>query len=167
MQETLARFLGQEVPWRRDRLPTPAFLGFPCGSDGKESPCNVGDLGSIPELGRSPWGEHDNPFQYSCLKNPHGQRSLVDYSPWGSKESDITEQLSTPHTPYIGGEEVRTYESCVSLASSVGAVPNWQLLPSSRLPSQSQVGDLFWFKRKNERDLRSSRLSYQGSFVFN
>ena len=114
MQETLARFLGQEVPWRRDRLPTPAFFGFPCGSDGIDSPCNVGDLGSIPELGRSPWGEHDNPFQYSCLKNPHGQRSLVDYSPWGSKESDITEQLSTPHTPYIGGEEVRTYESlCV------------------------------------------------------
>ena len=54
MQETLARFLGQEIPWRRDRLPTPVFLGFPRGSDSKESPCNVGDLGLIPELGRSP-----------------------------------------------------------------------------------------------------------------
>ena len=47
IQETLAQFLGQEDRWRRDRLPTPVFLGFPCGSAGKESACNVGDLGSI------------------------------------------------------------------------------------------------------------------------
>ena len=51
-------------------------MGFPGGSDGKESACNAGDLGSIPELGRSPEGEHGNPRQYSCLENPHGQRSL-------------------------------------------------------------------------------------------
>ena len=36
-------------------------------------------------------------LQYSCLENPHGQRSLAGYSPWGCKESDTTEQLST-HT---------------------------------------------------------------------
>ena len=54
IQETLVRFLGWEDPLRRDRLPTPVFLGFPGGSDSKESPCNVGDLGSIPGLGRSP-----------------------------------------------------------------------------------------------------------------
>ena len=53
MQETLVRFLGWEDPWRRERLPTPVFLGFPCGSAGKESSCNAGDLGSIPGLGRS------------------------------------------------------------------------------------------------------------------
>ena len=41
------------------------FLGFPGGSDGKETACNVGDLGSTPGLGRSPGGEHDNPLQYS------------------------------------------------------------------------------------------------------
>ena len=40
-----------KIPWRRDRLPTPVFLGFPCGSAGKESTCNAGDLGSIPGLG--------------------------------------------------------------------------------------------------------------------
>ena len=56
-----------------------------------ESACNVGDLGSIPGLGRSPGGGHVNPLQYSCLENPHGQRSLVGYSPWGRKESDTTE----------------------------------------------------------------------------
>ena len=49
MQETLIGFLGQEDPFRRrDRLPTPVFMGFPGGSDGKESTCNAGDLGSIP-----------------------------------------------------------------------------------------------------------------------
>ena len=43
-----------EIHWRRDRLLTPIFLGFPCGSAGKESACNVGDLSSIPGLGRCP-----------------------------------------------------------------------------------------------------------------
>ena len=55
----------------------------------------VGDLGSIPGLGRFPGGGHGNPLQYSCLENPHEQRSLVGYSPWGCKESDTTEWLST------------------------------------------------------------------------
>ena len=45
-------------------------------------------------LGRSPGGGHGNPLQYSCLQNPHGQRSLVGYSPWGHKESDTAEGLS-------------------------------------------------------------------------
>ena len=48
---------------------------FPAGSDSKESVCNVEDLGSIPRLGRSPGGGHGNSLQYSCLENPHGQRS--------------------------------------------------------------------------------------------
>ena len=43
-----------KILWRRDRLPTPVFLGFPCGSAGKESACNVGDLDSVPGLGRFP-----------------------------------------------------------------------------------------------------------------
>ena len=70
MQETPVQFLGQQIPWRRDRLPTPVFLGFPGGSDSKESACNVGDLGLITGLGRSPGGGHDNPLRYSCLENP-------------------------------------------------------------------------------------------------
>ena len=57
---------------------------------------NEGNLGLILGLGRSPGGGHDNPFQYSCLENTHGQRRLVGYSPWGLKESDTTE--STKHT---------------------------------------------------------------------
>ena len=50
-------------------------LGFPGGSDGKESACNLGDLGSIPGLGRSPGGGHSNPLQRSCLENPMDRRA--------------------------------------------------------------------------------------------
>ena len=67
---------------------------FPGGSEGKESACNVGDLGWILGLGRSPGAGHGNPFQYSCLENPHGQRNLVCCSPWGRKELDMTKQLN-------------------------------------------------------------------------
>jgi len=56
----------RKFPWRRDRLPIPVFLGFPGGSDGKESTCNVGDLGSICGLGRSPGKGKGYPLQYSC-----------------------------------------------------------------------------------------------------
>ena len=68
-------------------------LGFPSGSDGKESASNAGPLGSIPGLGRSLGEGHGNPIQYSCLENPM-QRSLAVYTPWGHKESDMTDQLT-------------------------------------------------------------------------
>ena len=73
-------------------LPTPVFLGFPCGSAGKESACNAGDLGLIPGLGSSSGEGNGNPLQ-----NPgefHGQRSLAGYSSWGRKESETTERLN-------------------------------------------------------------------------
>ena len=66
-------------------------VGFPGDTDGKESACNAGDLGSIPLLGISPGKENGNPLQFSCLENPNGQRSLELYSPWDHKESDTTE----------------------------------------------------------------------------
>ena len=56
---------------------------------------NAGDPGSIPGFGRSPGGGHGNLLQYSYLENPPRQRSLAGYSPWGRKELDTTEQLST------------------------------------------------------------------------
>ena len=61
----------------------------------KDPLANAVDLGWIPGSGRSPGGGNGNPLQYSCLKNPHRQRSLAGYSPWGRKESETTEQLST------------------------------------------------------------------------
>ena len=71
-----------------DKLSTPVFLGFSCGSAVKESTCNAGDLGSIPGSGRSPGEGNDYPLQYSGLENS------MDYSTCGRKESDMTERLS-------------------------------------------------------------------------
>ena len=81
----------RKICWRRDRLPTPIFLGFPGGSDGKEYACNVGDLGSIPGWGKSPAEGNGNPLQYSCLENPIRQRSLAGYNPWSHKDLNMTE----------------------------------------------------------------------------
>ena len=78
-----------KIYWRRDRLPTPVFLGFPCGSAGKESACSVGDLGSIPGSGRSPGEGKDNPLYYSGLEN-----SMDCIVQGGHEESDMTERLS-------------------------------------------------------------------------
>ena len=58
-----------KICWRRDGLPTPVFLGFPCDSAGKESVSNAGDLSSIPGLGRSSGERKGYPLQYSGLEN--------------------------------------------------------------------------------------------------
>ena len=66
----------------------------------KNLPANAGGIryaGSIPGLGR-PLGEgHGNPLQYACLENPHGQRRIAGYSPWGCKELDMAVQLITQY----------------------------------------------------------------------
>ena len=79
-----------KIPWRRDRLPMPVFLGFPGGLVSKESACNARDLGLIPRLGRS-LEEGMATIPVFLPGDPHGQRSLVGYSPWGLRESDMTE----------------------------------------------------------------------------
>ena len=64
----------------------------------KNLPANAGhagDAGLIPGLGRSPGEGNGNPLQYSCLGKFHGQRNLAGYSPWGCRESDTTERLSS------------------------------------------------------------------------
>ena len=83
----------REIPWRRDRLPTTVFLGFPGVSNSKKNPPAMWETWT-----RSPGGGHGNPLQYSCPENPHGQRSPAGYSPCGCKESDMTERLSTAHS---------------------------------------------------------------------
>ena len=110
MQETWVSSLGQEDPLEKERV-----TQLLCGSAGKESACNVGDLGSIPGLGRSPGEGKGYTLQYSGLENSmdcivdgvaeldtteqlslhftsvflpgkfHGQRSLAGYSPWDHK----------------------------------------------------------------------------------
>ena len=84
MRKTPVQSLGREDPLRRDRLPTPVFLGFPGGSDSKESACNAGDLGSVPGLGRSPGEGNGYPLQYSCLENP------MDRGAWRATVHGVT-----------------------------------------------------------------------------
>ena len=79
---TLIPRLGRS-PEKRDRLPTPVFLGFPGGSEGKESARSVRDLGSIPGLGRSPGEGHQNP--YSCLENS------MDRGTWWATVHGVTQ----------------------------------------------------------------------------
>ena len=62
----------------------------------------MGDLGSVPGLGRSLGGGHGMPLQYSHLENPHEQRSLVGYNPGGHRELDMTKRLSTQIKKKIG-----------------------------------------------------------------
>ena len=93
----------RKIRCRRDRLPTPVFLGFPCGSAGKESACNVGDLGSIPGLGRSPGEGKGYPLQYSGLENSmdcivHGGRRELDTTEWLSLSCWFTSLYTETNT---------------------------------------------------------------------
>ena len=104
IQETPVWLLGQQTSWRRDRLLTPVFLGFPGGSGGKESACNVGDLGLIPGLGRSPGEWNGYPLQYSCLENS------TDRGAWQTTVHGVPKnwtQLSNFHF-YFSDDRVNT-----------------------------------------------------------
>ena len=89
MQETGFDSWVGKIPWRRDRLPIPVFLGFPCGSAGKESVCNVEDVDLISGLGRSLGEGKDYPLQYSGLEN-----SMVCIVHGVAKNQTQTERLS-------------------------------------------------------------------------
>ena len=93
MYLALPRF-PQIFPGHRQALPEMLTLakqeqlmsnrGFPGGSNGEESACNAGDLGSIPGSGRSPGEGHGNPLQYPCLENP------MDRGAWQATFSGVT-----------------------------------------------------------------------------
>ena len=70
MQETLIWFLGREDRPEKGQATHSSILGLSCGSAGKESACNSGDLGLIPGLGGAPGGGKGFPLQYSGLENP-------------------------------------------------------------------------------------------------
>ena len=113
--------------------------GFPCGSDGKESSCNVEDLGSILGVRKIPWRRKWQPTPLFLPGEFHGQRSLASYSPWGCKESDTTEQLNaltsftslrwTSADP-ISWDQRRGYEDRKRKCASVGEVEESRDLPT-------------------------------------
>ena len=75
------------------------FSRYSVSPAGKESACNVGDLGSVPGLAKSPGGGHGNPLQHSCLQNSHGQRSLAGYMQ--SRGCKSRTRLRDTHTYHI------------------------------------------------------------------
>ena len=88
------------------------YMDFPGGSEGKESACNAGDLGSIPGLGRSPGEGNGNPLQCSCLENP------MDRGAWraadrGRRESDVTEHISVCTSLLLSQFVLRLLPLCV------------------------------------------------------
>ena len=95
---------------RRDRLPTPVFLGFPGDSAGKESTCNAGDLGLIPWVRMISWRREQLPTPVFWPGIFHGL-----YSPWDGKESDTSEQLSLSVSYTQKAEHILTIQHCVFL----------------------------------------------------
>ena len=142
-----------------------ACWGFPGGSAGKESACNAGDLGSLPGLGRSPTpgGGHGNPLQCSCLETPHGQRSLVGYSPRGRKRSGMTERLS-PSTCYPCLCACSLSQSCLTLFDPMDRSP-----PRFSVHGISQARILEWVAISSSRGSSWPRdricISWIGSWI--
>ena len=110
----------RNIHWRRDRLPTAVFLGFPGGSAGKESACNVGDRGSIPELGRSPGEGNSYALQCSGLENS------MDHIVHSVAKSRT--QLSDFHFPFT---ELKRKQGCQLLALRVVEQPTSESKPLS------------------------------------
>ena len=104
-------------------------LIFPGDSDGKESACNVGDLGSIPELETSLGGGYGKPLQYSCLKNSREERSLMGYSEWSHKELDKALELDkgsqmglnteTMEKKYLNKFQDCSFSSCFAISCTI------------------------------------------------
>ena len=109
-------------------------MGFPGGSNSKESICNVGDLSSIPGLRRSPEEGNGNLLQYSCLENPMGRGLCQACSPWGRKESDTSEQLHFTLPPQLSQGE---YLLCPVCPVSLGRSPRQD---SSRFWDMTRLG---------------------------
>ena len=96
-------------------------------------------MGFIPGLGRAPEGGHGNPLQYSCLENPHGQRCLAGYSPWGRKELDTTGRLSTISPSGGSDSEESACNEETQVHPCAGKIPwTWEWQPTPLfLPGES------------------------------
>ena len=109
----------------------------PSGSDGKESACNAGGLGSIPGLGGSPGERNSYPLQCSCLGNPIDRRAWWDtYSTWGHKELDTTEWL----TISLSLSHTHIYKESTCRIEDAGSIPG-----SGRYPGEGNGNSFQYF----------------------
>ena len=128
--------------WRRDRLPTPVFLGFPGSSDGKESSCNEGDLGLILVLGRSPVERNSYPRQSSCLENSMDrgawQATVHGVAKSRTRLSDWTQQQRRDRDPRPYSLRLlpspwgsRKKEKCGQAIYDMKVCPHWKSVSAS------------------------------------
>ena len=101
----------------------------------------------IPELGRSRGEGHGNPLQYSCLENPHGQKSLVGYSPRGCKESDTTKLLIAMTSLVAGLPSGSVGQESACSAGDPGSIPG-----SGRFPGEGNGNPLQYSCLENSMD---------------
>ena len=134
MQETPVDSWVGKIRWRRDRLPTPVFLGLPCGSAGKESAWNAGDLGSTPGLGRYPGEGKGYSLQYSGLKDyivPGVAKNWTRLNDFHFTSLHFTWLLSDKESPCQTGEACLIPESEVPLWKEVAthsSILAWEVL---------------------------------------
>ena len=122
------------------------LIVFPGGSDGEESPCSVGDPGSICGLGRSCGEGEWQPAPVSLPGESHGQGRLVGYSIWGCKELDMTEQVTHTHKHLGVPKSMCVYmehykakrRRPASLGQVVGVITGISMTPSTARTKQTE-----------------------------
>ena len=167
MQETPAPFLSREDLLEMGKAthsyPLQYSLDFPLAQLVRESTCNAGDLGSIPELGRSPWRRERQPTSVFWPGEFHGL-----YSPWGSKESGTTERLSLHFTTPASSLPPENLSRPPSLGQT--ASPSQPLLsPVSTLPNPRSPTPAAKEKQSRSRRPLSTQVSLyldHGSAVY-
>ena len=157
--------------WEIFMLISPWLLGFPGGSDGKESTCNAGDLGSIPGLGRTPGGGNGNPLQYSCLENPMDRGTwqtivhwFIKSQTWGGWSQDgggIGRGDHFLHHKFIK----RSFECWPTCTQQLLKCGGGHQAPRKAPHSlQKEVGQNIKDKKRDKR-VRDGDLSWQGGVV--
>jgi len=116
------------------------IVGFPGSSDSKESACNHRRPGLNPWVGKIPWRRAWQPIPAFMPGEPHGQRSLVGYSPWGRKDLDMTEWLSTAqHTISLYEETTFSWSIHLLMDISVASTLDYCLLQTQVWKSLSKT----------------------------
>ena len=142
-------------------------MGFPCGSAGKESTGNAGDLGSIPGLGRSPEGGHGNPLHCSCLENPMDRTAW-----WATVHGVAKSQTQLSDFTFTMWWSLLKLMSIESVMPSNHLIPCHPLLllpsifPSIRVSSNESVLRFRWPKYWSFRFSTSPSSEYSGLISF-
>ena len=142
-------------------------MGFAGGSDGKEFTGKAGYLGSMPGLRDSTARGHGNPLQYSCLENPHEERSLVCYSPWCHElykrdrhDSDNHDGVITHLEPDILECEVKRVLGSITTNKASGGdeipVELFQILKDGAVKVLHSVGQQIWKTQQWPQDWKRS-----------